>query len=74
MGFPFMQSIRNSNSKSSRPGMLSAHTQGHRVNVNQVRIPELGCLEEGKDEDGQSGVGSDDLELGMASDRTIPKD
>jgi hypothetical protein len=39
--------------------------------VNPKRIPQLGCLEEGKDEDGQSGVGEDDdLELGIASQRS----
>jgi hypothetical protein len=46
-GFPFQQSIRSS---SNRIGMLSAN---QKAQLSQVRnIPVLGCLEEGKDEDG----------------------
>ena len=70
IGFPFQQSIRNSAS-SGRFEFLSANIRGKDVNANAKnarRIPQLGCLEEGKDEDGQSGVGEDDdLELGIAS-------
>jgi len=39
-------------------------TQGYHVNLNSRPIPMLGCLEEGKDEDGQSGVGEEeDIEV-----------
>jgi hypothetical protein len=52
----------------SKFGLLTAQSRGHLVNVNSRPIPILGCLEEGKEEDGQSGVGEDDdLELALAS-------
>lgn len=74
MGFPFQQSIRNINGQNTggRFGLVTGHSKGHLVNVNSRQIPMLGCLEEGKDEDGQSGVGDDDdLELALASQRSF---
>ena len=78
LGFPFQQSIRNTNSTGGRLGLQTAKNQaygGMHVNLNSRQIPVLGCLEEGKEEDGQSGVGDEeDLELASMRSQTNYED